>query len=356
MNSRSLRLTMLAGIAAVAVLFLVTATHTQPQVGESAWHELLREQPEAVDDTSISPLERRILSRLTPEQARAWASGASPGEIILADGKSLDALIGSLKNGSDEQLVFTPLPGCTMVRTADAVGPFAEDEARSYLLRGSGRDYSSLGGSPSGCGIPGFETLPGGNRTNGARAVVINLKASDPTGEGKLRVWPSNYPQPASDFLFYDAGTGRSESTMAIVPMCDEQHPTSPCASGDITVKTVPLSGPSGGDSVDVTIDVLGYFRTLDLPEEPPPPPPGSSGNTLSDPFQVTINAISAPAVRTVSMVPSDNSFCFLTRMIAAGDVADFDCNVRKDDDVWRLRARVSTTYTVHCEARCVEW
>ncbi len=340
-----LRLPMLlVGIATVGILLPTATTQAQAQAVESAWEELLRNQPAARDDTSISPLERRILSELTPEQAQDWLSGADSSEIVLANGESLDGLIAGLKAVTTEGLHFAPTLNCTLVDTSAAEGPFALGETRSYVLRGPTRDCSAAGGAAMGCGIPDLIALPDGNLTNGARAVVINLRTDAAvfdlkTGSGTLKVWPSNHPEPAGGFVYYD-GRVPGLNNGVIVPICDEEHPTQPCASGDITVKAAALGDTTVRGTVNVVIEVIGYFHRPKKPE-------------VTGYFSA---AVHARGTKIVPMVPRDGSFCFLTKVHGGGDSMNFGCQILESSQHWELRALTATTNTVLCEASCVEW
>src|SRR5687767_478645 len=82
----------------------------------------------------------------------------------------------------DRDLVFVSLNPCVIFDTREPFshfGPFEAEEQRSYYVSGSTANFSAQGGSPPGCGVPGWS-----NGQALAKAVFINYVAINPEGAG----------------------------------------------------------------------------------------------------------------------------------------------------------------------------
>src|SRR5688572_20974638 len=98
--------------------------------------------------------------------------------------------------------VLHTVPTCVLFNTRLGGGAMAADEIRTFHVVGSSSNFIAQGGTPGGCGIPGFaDSQPV------ATAAVINLIAFKPTGRGSLRVWPSDQTQPPDDLLTFQQMT-----------------------------------------------------------------------------------------------------------------------------------------------------
>ena len=97
------------------------------------------------------------------------------------------------------------------------------------------------------CGIP-----------NTAQAVVINVTAVNPTGQGWISLWPGGYPVPAQPTSRLNYSPGQTIANTTVEPLG---------ASGDLT-----LYARVG---TDVVLDVSGYF---DAGAAGPPGPEGPQG------------------------------------------------------------------------------
>jgi hypothetical protein len=92
----------------------------------------------------------------------------------------------------------------------------------------------SLHGS---CGIPAT-----------AKSVAVNVTVTQPTGIGYLILWAGDAPVPSSSVINF--GPGQTRSNNAILGLA---------ANADGTLKVQP--GISGGGTVHVILDVVGYFE-----------------------------------------------------------------------------------------------
>ena len=139
--------------------------------------------------------------------------------------------------------VYVPLPPCRAVDTRTSqggTGALAAGELRAFQISGtSGFEGPNAGG----CGIPeGTPAL--------ASAVMMNIVAAAPTGPGNLRAWPLGDVEPLASVVNFSAAAGTNLANGVIVPVYGAT------ASSDINVR-------ASFSSVDVIIDVLGYFTDL---------------------------------------------------------------------------------------------
>jgi hypothetical protein len=209
----------------------------------------------AVARATTSPrLERQVLEALSPAQARAFAEGADPTTIVLADGSTLDRLLARAVAESGVQLAFTPLDPCVVVRTAGAsAGALADGEARAFRAR---EGLAGQGGAGGGCGVPAE-----------ARALSVIVRVTAARGKGSLRVGPAGAPEPKIAVLDYGAGAG------AVAPLLIELCEGPSCAS-DFQVRAV-------GAGTHLRIDVVGYFAPVALTQgaKGDPGPAGPKGD-----------------------------------------------------------------------------
>ena len=210
-----------------------------PAQERTAWEDYLSRNPAAVDDDAIDPLMRRMLNVLRPDQAAALFDGAAPEEILLEDGQTLASfLLDSVGGGPG--LVYVPRDQCNLFRTfsqtAPVTGPMAAGETREFVARGSGTAHTDQGGMFD-CLIP-----------DEAVAVVMHMRVVAPAvpGNGLLKAWRADLPEPSTTILDYQDTVGRWSAT-AIVELC----PLGACATGEFKVKTVGLGGHVRGDGRD---------------------------------------------------------------------------------------------------------
>ena len=127
---------------------------------------------------------------------------------------------------------FVSVTPCRVVDTRSAVPatPLAAGETRSFGVTGNA--LSGQGGSVS-CAVP-----------SNAAAVEVSITAAAPVGNGFLRVWPSDNPEPPATILNYSGGRGiTNTATVALSRGAFDQ-----------------LSVRNFGGSTHVILDVQGYF------------------------------------------------------------------------------------------------
>jgi len=124
--------------------------------------------------------------------------------------------------------MFMPLTPCRAVDTRNPVGPRGGPAlgtaARSFPLVGA-------------CGIP-----------SDAKSVALNVTAVAPTHDGDLRLYAADTPSPIATAHSFRAGTTRANNAIAAVS-----------ADGSAAL-AVQADMPVGG-TVDVIVDVVGFFR-----------------------------------------------------------------------------------------------
>ena len=124
--------------------------------------------------------------------------------------------------------MFMPLAPCRAVDTRNPVGPRGGPAlgvgARSFALVGA-------------CGIP-----------PDAKSVALNVTAVAPTHDGDLKLYAADTPTPVATALSFRAGNTRANSAIAAV------------STDGSAALAVQADMPVGG-TVDVTVDVLGFFR-----------------------------------------------------------------------------------------------
>lgn len=123
---------------------------------------------------------------------------------------------------------------CRFLDTRDEVEFWYEQPgplrtARLYLVQGS-------------CGIP-----------VGARAIMLNVTATEATAEGHLSRWDLAAP-PTTSFLNF--APGRTTSNLTIVPLWEVPEPP-----GEFADLAIMPGFATPNASVHVVIDVIGYLR-----------------------------------------------------------------------------------------------
>jgi hypothetical protein len=156
------------------------------------------------------------------------------------------------------ETVFTSVPPCVVFDTRPAFGGtgiFAAEEERTFHIVGSTAAFVGQGGTPGGCGVPGFA---GPNAVT--QSVLINYVAIDAQGGGQLKAWAADQTEPAQGALVnYQLLNPPMNNSNAVVTEVRQDS-----QGEDITVKA-----RSAG--VHVRGVVLGYFTR---------PTPPSSTNT----------------------------------------------------------------------------
>ena len=179
----------------------------------------------------------RIVERL------AWARSGAP--VSRGGGGAPNAL-----GDTSSDLVYTPLTPCRVFDTRIPGGALDPDLPRTFVVAGTER-FETQGGRAGGCGVP----------LGPATAVVVNLVAVSPSGNGHLRAWadadPSLAPPMASVLNFGNVPGLTALANGVVVPICDTVALGASCPS-DLRLQAY-------GSSTHVVGDVLGYFRKADL-------------------------------------------------------------------------------------------
>jgi hypothetical protein len=193
-------------------------------------------------------LERRVREALTREQAAAFAAGADPRDVQLADGETLDQLFAAAAAEASRGLAYTPLDPCTLVRTGGAVPALAAGATRDFLARGN---LERQGGSGLGCGVPAT-----------ARALAVTLRVTGRKGTGSLHFGPFGDEAPLASLVDFEGQ--RSVTVPALLELC----PGAGCAAH------FRVQAERAG--AQLRVDVLGFFA----PTEPATGPQGEPGPT----------------------------------------------------------------------------
>jgi hypothetical protein len=98
--------------------------------------------------------------------------------------------------------------------------------------------------------VSGSGTWGNCNIPTNATAAVVNVTVVGPTGQGFLTIWPFNTGVPLAASIVFDAGEP-ALGNGAIVPLTE----------GDPSKFNISVSpGITGGGSLNLVIDVTGYF------------------------------------------------------------------------------------------------
>lgn len=132
--------------------------------------------------------------------------------------------------------VYVPLVPCRVLDTRQGGGGiFESQDTDGYTVVGTGPDFEEQGGQPDGCGVP-----------VGATAVEASVSAVAPGGDGFLRAWPGDGPEPGATFINFTENQGTTNTGSITLADPDSD-------AFDIAIKN--FGGPS-----HYVIDVQGYF------------------------------------------------------------------------------------------------
>ncbi|MBC7882058.1 MAG: hypothetical protein H7Y37_12090 [Anaerolineae bacterium] len=137
-------------------------------------------------------------------------------------------------------LLFTPIAPCRIVDTRNAGGTLTSGVPRTITVNSGGptANYSSQGGTSSGCGIP-----------TDAKSVFFNFVVVAPSTIGDLQAWPVGTTIPAASISNFANLPGFNIANGIAVPVC-----TTSCATGDLNVQL-------NNASAWLVVDVVGYFK-----------------------------------------------------------------------------------------------
>ena len=189
---------------------------------------------------------RAALARTTFEGASAALNGTggrvSDAQVIdsmarasLAPRDVQPQVVAKALGSLSSDLVYTPVTPCRILDTRVAGGALAAGFTRDFnAVVGSGGNFSSQGGSATDCGVV----------SAGQAAVVINLVAVRPAGNGYATVYPFGESQPLASSLNYAAASVVNTSIVVKLP--------SPLTTKDFTVFSFATS--------DFVADIVGYY------------------------------------------------------------------------------------------------
>ncbi|MES1244187.1 MAG: hypothetical protein ABUT39_21460 [Acidobacteriota bacterium] len=223
-------------------------------LGATAGARTILLQSTAVDlipgqvDVNAGESDLFLVDRMTGEKKLVGQIPASP----LATGNNVSTF-GLLRNGGN-LVVFssyasdlTPgdFNGTSDVFTYTAgAGP-----ASDYYTVTPCRALDTRSGSPLSSGAESFATLHGVCGVPAtATAVAVNVTAIGATGSGNLKVYPADVDPPAASAINFQAGLTRANNAM--LPLAYD-------GSGTLGF----LAAVSGGGTVHVVVDVVGYFQ-----------------------------------------------------------------------------------------------
>jgi hypothetical protein len=223
----------IAGIFLVVVAAGITWGQAQRPTRASAWEELVRADPEVVDDSTFGWRERLILHVLSPDQAdRYFQKGADPQSLLLDNGQTL-------KEYLDAKL--SP-PAGVYIALATPCRVFSSDQitaGQRYGIRVRGDDLAEQGGSSNGCGIPAEAT-----------AAILELTLEYPEPGTRLRLWAADGPEPAESALETANVLGTAPQSTVTVTLSTETE-----LAGDLMLRST--------DSSPISGQVVGYFRAM---------------------------------------------------------------------------------------------
>jgi hypothetical protein len=230
-----------------------------------------------------------------------------------------------------------------MIDTRMANGKLLAGETRRYVVRGETADYSAYGGEAGGCGIPAASPCTPSLLSfqhNLASALVLNVTAVEPAGDGHLKVWAGNRPEPAGSRLSYSGrGRGSDLANEVIAAMCDEvaiNTCTNLCLAGDLAVSAT-------GAASHVVVDVVGYFSRLERFELQAGP----------QSVATTADLALAGECRSYAQLP----LCFASP--TAGTVfleADLDCQIEHQHGTNDVVSFTLSTASEGCVAPDADW
>jgi hypothetical protein len=161
----------------------------------------------------------------SPDAATQVAAGAAgaPGGSALARAGGIASPTG-----------FVPVTPCRIADTRKAAaGKMAAESTRTLQVYGSS-GFGAQGGNASGCAIPAEAT-----------AVAVSLTALSSEGDGYVRAWAANGPEPTATMLNFTA-LGGSAGITAGAPI-----PLSPQGTVKVRVHNV---------ATHLVVDVTGYY------------------------------------------------------------------------------------------------
>lgn len=178
--------------------------------------------------TSASTAPAAVAATTTQSGAPAPPAGDAPNSPDALGVEAKD--LAGLQPAAMED-VYTPINTCRIVNTSVAGGKFANNETRSFKVRGTS-SLAAQGGSAGGCAIP-----------NSATSLTVVVTTLDSTTGGRLIGYPTGTPS-VYRFASYIKGEGAAAAILKIAPST---------SASPLTIKNI-------GGSTHVVIDVTGYY------------------------------------------------------------------------------------------------
>jgi hypothetical protein len=195
------------------------------------WQDAARESGKWDQDYAVDLFS--ALMRLGPENFQAAQDATSfeaMTDVVMEGSRELaPRTLGDI--GSD--LVYTPVNPCRIVDTRNIGSPVVGGSVRSFDVDNT-TSFSSQGGVNAPCGIP-FGV---------ARAVAMNITATQTLGPGFFSAWAVGSTQPNASTVNYETGDTIANST--IVPVKNG-------GGNDFNIF-------AGTSTAHLIVDVLGYF------------------------------------------------------------------------------------------------
>jgi len=171
------------------------------------------------DAFAVLPKERRLTHEQLSSGLFALRADRLFAVTLAGDVEAVEAVLADAKRDAAKpraaakalgdataDLTYTPINPCRILDTrATVAGPLAANVARTF--DGYSTNFSTQGGTPSGCGIP-----------NGIAALAMNVYAVNPTNLGFIKVWPANASEPAVSTVNYQVGI-TAIATGTLVPV-----------------------------------------------------------------------------------------------------------------------------------------
>jgi hypothetical protein len=268
-----------AGLAS-PLLAQGTSTEQNPTATFSTWgpHEVKLTVCNASDCHSMTKTVTVLDPRPAVISSTVWVTSVEVGQVVPLSGSGKgQPPLGYTWRVFQGTSLIRELPGASAWWQTDGVAPglytavlsitnasgLAESVPQEVLvLAPTPLDFYTLSpcraldtrfGSPLGSGTPKTVSLDGScGIPAGARAIAANVTVPGPATSGSVAIYPGNYPPLGTGTIHFTAG--KTIANSAILPL-----------STDGTVSLAALASFAGGGTVDLVLDISGYF----VPETP---------------------------------------------------------------------------------------
>jgi hypothetical protein len=179
----------------------------------------------------------RSLMSLAPDRLLAANRAQSPDELDTAVFGKEPKILGDINS----DLVFFKVTPCRIVDTRFGGGGFMVGNTSRSFDTNPG-NFAGQGGSPTNCGVPGFDVA----------AMVLTITAADPSGSGDLQAYPKDAAVPNASVLNFVAGQNIANTTIVALKQS--------------TLDSLEFTVLVDGAGTHLVIDVAGYFYAPTLP------------------------------------------------------------------------------------------